>query len=1353
MVAWKGLSRRTLSILTLMMLVVVTGMMFARSSAPLQQKPATKTLIVKMAKGLPLEQAQAAVSRSGGTPKGSIPKLDLQVVEVPAYAADAITKSLTGDAAVLRVEESLTRKWQGVPSDPYYANQWALPKVAWDQVYGNVSPQFLTNVAILDTGVDAAHPDLIGSIGSGTSIIDDSNGVTDTNGHGTWLAGIVAARTNNLLGVAGVAFDHVQIMPVKVLDADGLGQDSDIIAGVVWAADNGASVILMAFSNPGFSQSLQDAIDYAWSKNVVLVAAAGNDGSNTPTFPAGDKGVMGISATDQNDNLAATSNYGSSVFLAAPGVNILGTYTDQSYVTWSGTSASAAMVAGSAALMRAVDPTLANGVVVNRIARTADPAGTQDQTGNGRVNIARALSDTSTDAIQPAGATPVGNGGPFVGPYKAATTGDGSGTLTVSPTSAITGSTGNNFQFTFTMGSTTFPNSGTITIALPSGGWSSFSSSGAGAVSIASETCGGSPSLSIAASLITITTGGGGCNTGQSINVNYSNATAGTTVGANIFQAQSKVGGSGSNLVNLATSPSVTLGSGTPSKLAITSVNGGSSVTSGTAFNVVVQSQNNASTASNVTADTRFTLSVGAGAGTAGGTLVGTIPAGSNSVTVSGITYTNSAGENGVTLAATQTSGDPLTAGTSAAFSVIGAANKLAFTSSPGSTTAGASFGATVAVQDSVGHTVTGDTSSVTLSIAAGTPTSGGPGSLSGTVTVSAVAGVATFSGLSINTAGTGYKLHAVDGGLTAADSSAFNITGGTFTKLQLLVPGETAAPGTASGKTGTPDPQTAGTAFNVTVNAVDTNWNLVSSTHTVHIASSDTNATLPANAALVAGTKTLSVTLKTAGSRTITASDVTDGTKTANTSPAIQVNAGTFAKLQILAPGETAAPGTATGKTGTPTAQPTGTAFNVTVNAVDANWNAVSSTDTVHLTSTDANATLGADAPLVAGTVQISATLVTVGSQTITASDATDNTKTANTSASITVNAGPFAKLQLLLPGEIAAPGTATGKTGTPNPQTAGTAFNVTIRAVDANWNLVTTVTDTTSLNSTDPNTTMPANGALSSGSRTVAVTMKTARTFTITASDVTQPAKPSDTSPLFTVNAGAATKLQILLPGETAAPGTATGKTGSPTSQTAGTAILGGVVVNAVDANWNVASSSANVTITSSDTNAAIADDNGATAGNMTLGSGTGTLLSFTFKTAGTRTITAAATGLTSNTSANVTVNAGAFTKLQLLVPGDIAAAGTAAGKTGTPSARTAGTAFTVTVNAVDANWNLANAVTDSVSLSSSDANATLPANTPLVAGTKQLSVTLATAPSQTITATDASNGTKTPNTSPAI
>src|SRR5207244_5950717 len=192
-------------------------------------------------------------------------------------------------------------------------------------------------------------------------------------------------------------------------------------------------------SNPGFSQNLQDALDYAWSKNVVLVAATGNDAVSTPTFPAGDRGVMGVSGTDPNDALAPFSNSGPSVFIAAPATDIQTTTTGDAYTVISGTSASAAIVAGAAAFMKAVDPTLTNGIVVGRLARMADPAGTQDQTGNGRINMARALADTGTDFIQPAGAPPVGGGGPFVGPYVAAArsfdltfagAGTGSGTIT-----------------------------------------------------------------------------------------------------------------------------------------------------------------------------------------------------------------------------------------------------------------------------------------------------------------------------------------------------------------------------------------------------------------------------------------------------------------------------------------------------------------------------------------------------------------------------------------------------------------------------------------------------------------------------------------------------------------------------------------------------------------------------------------------------------------------------------------------------------------------------------------------------------------------------------------------------------
>jgi hypothetical protein len=237
----------------------------------------------------------------------------------------------------------------------------------------------------------------------------------------------------------------------------------------------------------------------------------------------------------------------------------------------------------------------------------------------------------------------------------------------------------------------------------------------------------------------------------------------------------------------------------------------------------------------------------------------------------------------------------------------------------------------------------------------------------------------------------------------------------------------------------------------------VDANWNLVTNVNdTVGITSTDPNATAPANAALVSGSKTFSVTLKTAGSRTLTASDVTDGSKTANTSPAITVNTGAFVKLQILAPGETAVPGSASGKTGTPTVQTAGVAFSTTVNSVDANWNLINTNDTVAITSSDPNATLPANAALVGGSKAFSITLKTAGSATVTASDTNHPGIASGTSATIPVSGSAFAKLQILVPGETAAPGTPTGKTGTPTAQTAGSAFTVTVNAVDTNWNVV---------------------------------------------------------------------------------------------------------------------------------------------------------------------------------------------------------------------------------------------------------------------------------------------------------
>ncbi len=263
-------------------------------------------------------------------------------------------------------------------------------------------------------------------------MLDSSAGTTDPNGHGTAMAGIIAARTDNAEGIAGIGYAGVKVMPVTVLDANGLGQDSDIIAGVVWAVDHGADVINMSFSNPGFSESLQAAIDYAWANDVVVVAATGNDGSSAATFPAGDRGVIGVSNTDRSDTLAPSSNYGPDVFLAAPGVGVITTAPGGGTTSVTGTSASSAAVAAAAALLRANDPSASNGVIVGRLARTAEAAGTVEQTGNGRLQIERAIADRGTDVVEPAGAAPVGAGGPIVGPYGSAA--NNFNPVTISPT-------------------------------------------------------------------------------------------------------------------------------------------------------------------------------------------------------------------------------------------------------------------------------------------------------------------------------------------------------------------------------------------------------------------------------------------------------------------------------------------------------------------------------------------------------------------------------------------------------------------------------------------------------------------------------------------------------------------------------------------------------------------------------------------------------------------------------------------------------------------------------------------------------------------------------------------------------
>ena len=227
------------------------------SADPGTPPPSTARYLVTFAPGVSAPDQLAAIAAAGASDGTAISELRMHAVD----ATDAAVTALETDPNVAAVEPDTTRSAQAAPSDPEYPQQWSLARIGWDQVYGSFYPLGNATVAVLDTGIAAGHPDLSGQLVPGASMIDGSDGTTDPNGHGTWMAGIVAAATDNGIGIAGVGYSGVHIMPVTVLGPDGTGQDSDIINGVIYAADHGADVILMSFSNPGYSDALQSAID------------------------------------------------------------------------------------------------------------------------------------------------------------------------------------------------------------------------------------------------------------------------------------------------------------------------------------------------------------------------------------------------------------------------------------------------------------------------------------------------------------------------------------------------------------------------------------------------------------------------------------------------------------------------------------------------------------------------------------------------------------------------------------------------------------------------------------------------------------------------------------------------------------------------------------------------------------------------------------------------------------------------------------------------------------------------------------------------------------------------------------
>lgn len=363
---------------------------------------------------------------------------NLYLLQLPAGAQAAIAQVLASHSDVSYVEPNRIRHTSvTAPNDPSYASQWALTAVNALQAWNSVSTQYLTQatatgqrikVAVLDTGVDCGHPDFINA--GGTSANSANGGqintslsraftastissalctVMDDNGHGTHVAGTIAASAQNATGVTGLAWP-VTVVSYKVLDNTGSGSDSTIAQAIMAAADAGIPIVSMSLGGAGYSQTLQDSVYYAWARNTLVIAAAGNSSTNALTFPAGANYVLGVSATDSNGNFASFSNYGNSVDIAAPGVSILSTAPSyagaylgiQNYATLSGTSMATPHVSAVAGLIALTTPGATPAVIAQRLQQTATSAvngGGWNQTyGYGIVNAAAAVNGTLRSA-------------------------------------------------------------------------------------------------------------------------------------------------------------------------------------------------------------------------------------------------------------------------------------------------------------------------------------------------------------------------------------------------------------------------------------------------------------------------------------------------------------------------------------------------------------------------------------------------------------------------------------------------------------------------------------------------------------------------------------------------------------------------------------------------------------------------------------------------------------------------------------------------------------------------------------------------------------------------------------------
>lgn len=338
-----------------------------------------------------------------------LPQINLHLIKVPQGREDEFVRLFAQHPHIAFAEKDLIVPLGMAVNDTYYASEWHLQKIqvpsAWDATQG--SEQVV--VAVLDTGVEATHLDLAGKLVAGWNIPSNNSDTSPIHAHGTQVAGVVAAVNNNARGVASVGW-NTRVMPVRVTnDTSGGAALSDLINGLLWAADHGAKVANVSYDLGYYCMLniLDNAAQYFRSKGGVVVGAAGNGGSNKTC--ASDPYFTVVSATTSADTRASWSNYGAFVDVGAPGVGIYTTNKGGGYASVSGTSFSSPMTAAAVALMMAAQPGLTPEQYESLLAQSADNPGggplPNPYYGWGRINANKAVL-VATQQYVPPDATP-----------------------------------------------------------------------------------------------------------------------------------------------------------------------------------------------------------------------------------------------------------------------------------------------------------------------------------------------------------------------------------------------------------------------------------------------------------------------------------------------------------------------------------------------------------------------------------------------------------------------------------------------------------------------------------------------------------------------------------------------------------------------------------------------------------------------------------------------------------------------------------------------------------------------------------------------------------------------------------